>query len=248
MKKLTLLLFLFVLLACSQKNKDQKALLTERQSTAKIVVKHQVKTIAMETVLEESFLDSTQIGVKGKSKIIVNQYRSDDSTCVEITLFEKRKTKWFVQQQLHYLKDGITNCEPEIKDFNNDGLNDLTFKSSVAARGANEIRKLLIFDKASKKSILIKNSDQYPNLQYNKTLNCVDAWLVYGGSSTVFLKIEKDSLRKFASVTLEDSAIEITVIDKKGNAKIIKKELVEDLEVYTRYDNYAPLTESNSSN
>ena len=89
----------------------------------------------------------------------------------------------------------------------------------------------------------MKNSDHYPNLQYNELINCVDAWLVYGGSSTVFLKIEKDSLRKFAGVSLDNDNREIYIIDKKGKRKTVKKEIVKDLEVYTRYKNYNPLTE-----
>ena len=89
----------------------------------------------------------------------------------------------------------------------------------------------------------MKNSDHYPNLQYNELLNCVDAWLVYGGSSTVFLKIEKDSLREFAGVSLEENQREIYIIDKKGKRKTLKKEFVKDLEVYTRYQNYNPLSE-----
>lgn len=142
------------------------------------------------------------------------------------------------------MKDGITNCEVKILDFNNDEAKDLTFKSSVAARGANEIRKLFIFDKKNNKLILMKNSDNYPNLEYNKVLDCIDSWMVYGGTSTVFLKIEKDSLREFAGVSLFDEERKIYIIDKKWKQKTIKKEIVKNLEVYTRFKNYRPLIEN----
>lgn len=239
---------IFSLLSCRQKSKEQTILVAEETFKKKELIKPEAKSDSVKTVLEETFADSTRVGIKGNFKLIVDQFRSDDSTYVKINLFEKRNEKWFLKQQLEYLKDDITNCEPELKDFNNDGFNDLTFKSSVAARGANEIRKLLIFDKIKKEFILMKNSDHYPNLQYNKLLNCVDAWLVYGGSSTVFLKIEKDSLREFAGVSLDDNQREIYIVDKKGNRKTLKKEFVKDLEVYIRYQNYSPLIENADSN
>ncbi|UTN06132.1 hypothetical protein L0669_09490 [Flavobacterium bizetiae] len=243
MTKSILLVLLFSIISCSQKSKEQSVSLPKKVITKKEIIKPETKTDTTKTILEEAFTDSTQVGTKGKFKLTVNQFRTDDSTYVEINLFEKRNNKWITQQNLEYLKDGVTNCEPELNDFNNDGFNDLTFKSSVAARGANEIRKLLIFNPSKKEFVLMKNSDNYPNLQYNELLNCVDAWLVYGGSSTVFLKIEKDSLREFAGVSLDNDNREIYIIDKKGKRKTVKNEIVKNLEVYTRYKNYNPLTE-----
>lgn len=243
MTKSILFVLFFSIISCSQKSKEQSVSLPKKVITKKEIIKPETKIDTTKTILEEAFTDSTQVGTKGKFKLTVNQFRTDDSTYVEINLFEKRNNKWITQQNLEYLKDGVTNCEPELKDFNNDGFNDLTFKSSVAARGANEIRKLLIFNPSKKEFVLMKNSDHYPNLQYNELLNCVDAWLVYGGSSTVFLKIEKDSLREFAGVSLDNDNREIYIIDKKGKRKTVKKEIVKDLEVYTRYKNYNPLTE-----
>lgn len=243
MTKSILLILLFSVVSCSQKSKEQTVHHPEKLVSKKEIIKPETKTDTTKTVLEEAFTDSTLVGTKGKFKLTVNQFRTDDSTYVEINLFEKRNNKWITQQNLEYLKDGVTNCEPELNDFNNDGFNDLTFQSSVAARGANEIRKLLIFNPSKKEFVLMKNSDNYPNLQYNELLNCLDAWLVYGGSSTVFLKIEKDSLREFAGVSLDNDNREIYIIDKKGKRKTVKKEIVKDLEVYTRYKNYNPLTE-----
>lgn len=242
MTKSILLILLLLIISCSQKSKEQSVSLPGKVTT-KEITKPETKKDTIQTVLDETFTDSTQVGVKGKFKLAINQFRTDDSVYVEINLFEKINNKWLIKQKLEYLKDDVTNCEPELKDFNNDGFNDLTFKSAAAARGANEIRKLLIFDPSKKAFVLMKNSDQYPNLQYNELLNCVDAWLVYGGSSTVFLKIEKDSLREFAGVSLDNNNREIYIIDKKGKRKTLKKEFVKDLEVYTRYQNYNPLTE-----
>lgn len=245
MTKSILFVLFFSIISCSQKSKEQTVHLPEKIVVKKQTPKPEVKSESIGKVLDETFTDSTKVGIKGKFKLTVEQFKTDesDSAYVEINLFEKRNNKWIIQQKLEYFKDEITNCDAQLNDFNNDGFNDLTFQSSVAARGANEIRKLLIFNPSKKKFILMKNSDNYPNLQYNELLNCVDAWLVYGGSSTVFLKIEKDSLREFAGVSLDNDNREIYIIDKKGKRKTVKKEIVKDLEVYTRYKNYNPLTE-----
>jgi hypothetical protein len=75
---------------------------------------------------------------------------------------------------------------------------------------------------------------------YNKKLNCIDAFLVHGGSTTVFLKIEKDSLREFASVNLDDK-INIQLIDKNGNRRYLIKNKKNTFDLYTRFKNFSPL-------
>lgn len=150
MTKSILLVLLLLIASCAQKSKEQTSLLSKRDTAKKEIIKPETKIDTAKTVLKETFTDSTQVGSKGKFKLTVDQFRSDDSTYVAIHLFEKRNSKWQIKQKLEYLKDGITNCDPELTDFNNDGFNDLTFQSSVAARGANEIRKLLIFDPSKK--------------------------------------------------------------------------------------------------
>ena len=170
--------------------------------------------------LEEIFIDSTIIGRKKTNKVEVFKFRATDSNYVDIKFYTKRADKWKLIQSLHFLKDGITGCDTKLSDFNNDGLNDMTIVSNVAARGANEVRQLFIYDKTTNKLIEIKNSFNYPNMLYNKGLNCIDAFLVYGGCSTIFLKLSGDSLRKFASVEAMDG-ITVREIDKKGKEKII---------------------------
>ena len=67
--------------------------------------------------------------------------------------------------------------EPNISDFNNDNFKDITFISGSAARGANEVRRLFIYDNQNRELISIVNSQNYPNMQYNKELNCIDAFI-----------------------------------------------------------------------
>ena len=242
MSKSIFLILFFLIFSCSKKTEVQpKSIITKSLKVDKIKKKLESEKDNPKTILEETLIDSTQIGIKGKFKLIIDQLRNSDSVYVEINLSEKINNKWILKQKIEYLQDGITNCDAKIQDFNNDGAKDLTFKSSIAARGANEIRKLFIFDKKKNKLIMMRNSENYPNLKYNKVLDCVDSWMVYGGTSTIFLKIEKDSLREFAGVSLFNKEREIYIVDKKGKKKTIKKEIVNELEVYTRYKNYNPL-------
>ena len=148
---------------------------------------------------------------------------------------------WLVQNNYSYETTALMGFEANISDFNNDGFNDITFISGTAARGANEVRRLFIFDQQKQELISMVNSQQYPNMVYNKELDCIDAFLVYGGCSTVFLNIEGDSLKPFASVELSDG-LTVTTYDKKGKATIIKKDKTNQAG-YTRYKNFNPLKE-----
>jgi len=90
----------------------------------------------------------------------------------------------------------------------------------------------------------MKNSEDYPNMLYNKKLDCIDAFLVHGGSTTVFLKIEKDSLREFASINLDDK-INIQLVDRNGKRKYLVKDKKSTYDPHTRFTNFSPLEESN---
>lgn len=194
------------------------------------------------TELQEFFVDSINIGRKKLNKIEISKYIKGDSNYVIIKFYSKQADKWHLKNEIHFDKDGITGCDTKISDFNNDGFNDMTLISTLAARGANEVRRLYIYDKNKDDIIFIKNSENYPNIRYNKDLKCVDAFLVYGGCSTVFLNISGDSLKEFASVTLYEG-LTVRVYDKNGKEKIIQRDTTID-EAYTRYKNFRPLTEN----
>lgn len=225
------LIFAFLFNGCSDK---QKPLKTVSKQTSEIQ-----KDIP---ILEEEYIDSLKIGIKGENKIELKKFRSIDSVYVEIKFFEKKNSKWLLKQNFHFSKDGVLSCDVKYEDFNSDNLNDFTFKSSIAARGANIIRKLFIFDKKTRNLKFIKNSEEFPNLRYNEDLDCIDAFRVYGGTQTAFAKIEGDSLREFANVELFEKRIIIKVIDKKGIEKILRNEKF-DKGSYIRFKNYSPLLE-----
>ena len=235
MKKIFfILIILFFTFGCKEKNAEKQTELKR-----KIETNNKIETL----VPEEEFIDSLKIGLKGQFKLDIKKYRSLDSVFVKIIFFEKINGKWNINQNLTFLKDGVTDCDVEIKDFNNDGLNDMTFQSSVAARGGNVIRKLFIFDKLKRELKYIKNSENFPNIRYNKELNCLDAFRIYGGTQTAFMRIRKDTLWEFASVELFDNRITIIETNENGKETIIKDDKFEK-DNYMRFKNYNTLIES----
>lgn len=229
-------LYLFLLLSgCGQG--DKIAVLTNDIHQSNLTEINATDTI----YLEDVFIDSTTIGIKNLNKVEVSNYIINGSNYVDVKLFEKQANKWKLNQTIHFLKDDELVCDAKLSDFNNDGLNDITIVSAVAARSANEIRRLFIFDPIQNQLIEIKNSENYPNMLYNKELNCIDAFLFYGGCSTVFLKITGDSLKEFASVELMDG-LTIKEFDQYGNSKIIFEDTTTRAE-YVRFRSYNPLKE-----
>ena len=188
--------------------------------------------------LEEMFVDSTAIGKKRFNKLELARYRISDSSYVIIKFFSKKNGKWELRNRFQFPKDDATNCDPNITDFNNDRLNDVTYVSAVAARSANEVRRLFIYSKVNDSLVYIENSEDYPNMRYNKYLNCIDAFLIYGGCSTIFLKLNNDKLTEIASVDATDDLV-VSVYGKDGQGKVIYKK--KNISYYIRYKNYKPL-------
>ncbi len=191
------------------------------------------------TIPEEIFIDSLNIGRKKANMVEVLKYRTIDSTYVRLNFYTKVKGKWQPRQTFKFLKDGITDCDPKISDFNNDKFGDLTVVSAIAARGANEIRRLFVYEKSGDKLIELKNSEEYPNMLYNEEVDCIDAFLVYRGCSTFFLEICGDSLREIATVDVDDG-ITVTEFDNMGEAKIILNDNTFDGD-YIRFKTFKPL-------
>ena len=202
------------------------------------------------TTIIESFVDSLNIGVKGKCKVELIKHSVNDDIFVIIKFYIKGKNTandtehWMNTNTYSYETTAMMGFEPVISDFNNDNFNDITFISGTAARGANEVRRFFIYDNQNKNLVSLVNSKDYPNMLYNKDLDCIDAFLVYGGCSTIFLNLEGDSLKMFASVELSDG-LTVKTYDKNGNEKIIK-EYKTNKAGYIRYQNFNPLIEYDS--
>ena len=102
---------------------------------------------------------------------------------------------------------------------------------------------MLIFQPKRNELLWIRNSEQYPNLDYNSKLHCLDALIFTGGLTTLFLKIEKDTLIEFAEVDQRDERIVVTITDTKGNKKEIKNIPNKGFSDMARFRSYDPLLE-----
>lgn len=194
--------------------------------------------VADSLILKEFFADSVSIGKKGHNKVEISILGNDDSSVAVIRFYAISKNSWSLRNQYSYAHFALMDISAELSDFNGDGLKDLTYVSNTAARSANEIRRLFIYDGKADRLISVINSENYPNLQYNNKLKCIDAFLVYGGSSTVFLRLRGDSLKEFAVVSL-DEGLTISTIDKYGNKKTIYSDSTKR-PGYIRFSDYKP--------
>ena len=185
------------------------------------------------------FADSLSIGRKGLNRIEMAQYRTEASVYVILKLFSMQNGTSALRQKVVFAKDGISGLHVELADFNNDGFKDVTCVSATAGRGANEIRRLWIYAGEGDSLVYIKNSMDYPNIRYNERRDCIDAFRVYGGCSTDFLRITGDSLQEFATVELSEG-LTVTTIDRHGKRRVIKRDTSEH-ESFVRYKNFAPL-------
>lgn len=191
----------------------------------------------------EYFSDDQRIGLRKKNKVEIRCFSNKEGRFAEIKFFGRSEYgAWLERQAFRFEKDGVTDCDPVVEDFNNDGLNDFTYQSTVAARGSNEVRRLFVYDKEHDELVYIKNSQSYPNLAYNKKLRCIDAFLVYGATSTVFLRIKGDELREFARVETGEELI-VSIIDKSGTERVVSREKMNPdnfEEIFRRFSTYSP--------
>lgn len=232
-----LLIFLIVIFSCTpRKEKD-----TPRNSPVGIEKITASDTLEPETELIANFSDSLNIGEKGKCKIELIKHRVLDGVYVIVNFFTKAPRGWSQQNTYLYVAPTFMDFEPNISDYNNDGFNDISFISAIAGRGGNEVRRLFIYDDQESKLISIVNSESYPNLQYNKKLDCIDAFLIYGASTTAFARIVGDSLKTFAIVENDPDYHIVKLVDRSGKEKELYR--VKSTGVYVRHDNYKPLSE-----
>lgn len=190
--------------------------------------------------VSEYFIDKSRVGRPGRNKVEIKCFENEEGTKTEIRFYSKAKTgEWNQRQFLEFQKGDGLGCEPKIKDFNGDGLKDLTYVSGIAARGANEIRTLFIYDKEKDELVEIKNSAEFPNLAYNKKLNCIDAWAFTATTTTIFLKLEGDTLREFASVDTGNDLV-VTVTNKDGQSRVLSRKKMREDDIYTRYSTFDP--------
>lgn len=239
-----------ILLSCNS-NQETKKPVDKAETTE--IIKNEISSIdsqnadTSKTEILEIFVDSLNIGEKGRCKVELIKHRVYDDNFVIIKFYIKGRysTKdpeaWMNTNTYCYETNALMGFEPNISDFNNDHFNDITFISGTAARGANEVRRLLIYDNQNRELISIVNSQDYPNMLYNKDLDCIDAFMVHGASTTVFAKLSGDSLKTFATVQNSEDFHTIYLIDKNGNDRELYK--VKSNGIYIRHKNFKPLVE-----
>ncbi|MEP6788600.1 MAG: hypothetical protein ABJB40_09225, partial [Acidobacteriota bacterium] len=121
---------------------------TEEPSVFESPKSMQISNGSLEETRIEQFTDEKTIGRHRKNKVEIRCCSRGDERFAEIKFFTRsRYGAWIEMQSFKFDKDGVTDCDPIIEDFNNDGLRDFTYRSNVAARGSNEVRKLFIYDK-----------------------------------------------------------------------------------------------------
>ncbi|MES2701715.1 MAG: hypothetical protein V4649_03700 [Bacteroidota bacterium] len=241
--KACLLAILLLLSACAGKRSTETPL---RPDSVVAVKANSVESeeLIPDTEIIETFSDSTNIGKKGSCKINIIKHRVHEDWYVIVKFYVKDNGDWVIQNNYHYDCNTIMELTPNISDYNNDKLNDLTFISATAARSANEVRSLFIYEPSDRRLVFILNSYDYPNMEYNKELNCIDAFMVHGGTTTVFARIEGDSLIEFAGVHNDNGYRTVYEIDDDGEERVLRKDTLTDLaRTYTRYKNYKPLKE-----
>lgn len=232
-----------IISACSDTNLDMKkeSVSITNIDTEKELIHAENDEFFADT--SEYIIDSTHLGFTNKTKIEFIRVNFPDSSKVYLKLFRKENRKWIQTQILSIETSALQELVPTFKDFNNDGFNDVLIPTGTAARGANEIQTLLIFQPKRNELLWIRNSEQYPNLDYNSKLHCLDALIFTGGLTTLFLKIEKDTLIEFAEVDQRDERIVVTITDTKGNKKEIKNIPNKGFSDMARFRSYDPLLE-----
>jgi len=188
----------------------------------------------------EVFKDSINFGKRNDNKIEIYKIGNQDSTFAKVYLYELHNVDWKLKDSLILNAVRVNDLETEIKDFNNDGFNDIIFTSGMAARGGNIIQTLILYSNENQSLNCIKNSEDFPNLMYNEKLNCIDAVILTGGQTTYFLKIENDSLKEFASVDQSDGIITAKILEENGKWKEIKS-IKESSENFDRFIDFNPI-------
>lgn len=127
----------------------------------------------------EKFADAKTVIQNGKYKLAATQTNHGNDASVVFLLSEKVGKNWILRQKEHFTKQNFSLEVTTEEDLNNDGYNDVKFSYAQAARGANEITLLYIFNPKTKKLEKISNSPDYPNLHYNPRRKCVMSYMFW---------------------------------------------------------------------
>ncbi len=190
----------------------------------------------------QKFSDSKTVIKNNQYKLDVVQKNLNEDALVSFSLFKKVNKKWIKLQDYRFKKQNFFLSVDTSEDLNNDGYKDIKISFAQAARGANEINRLFVFDPKSQKLIDMENSADYPNLHYNAKRDCVTSDIFYGGSATYFLKIMKNKLAPFGKVEFYNDSISSYKI-VKGKEILLKKQAYDSDAGATFFSNFDPVEE-----
>lgn len=191
----------------------------------------------------EFFSDSKTLIKPGKYKINITQKNNKTESVISFNLLRKSGNNWSKIQSGSFKKQTdfpllVTTDE----DLNNDGYNDLKISYAQAARGANEIEKLFVFNQKKQKLTEIINSQEYPNLHYNARRNCITSYMFYGGNATYFLNIKQNKLEGFGKVEFSNDSIYCYKIKNKKEI-LLKKVAYKSNDGAVFFSNFDPVEE-----
>jgi len=169
--------------------------------------------------LVEIFADSTEIGNTGLHKVELAKYinTEKDSSFITMKLFMKKNNNWLLVQNDTIPSNSLTKLNPEIKDYNSDGLQDLIFCSDIAANLANAEYTILLFMKNSNR---LEPIGKGWNMTYSETLKMFREKYISSTTYSRFFKIQGDSLTKVFEIDLAPTHEYITEFGDDG--KVIK--------------------------
>lgn len=230
MKHIFLLLLLSFVFSCSTKETKKV-----QQTNHNVSKQQKIDTVAV-------FVDSINIAIPKRSKVWLASILIDDSIPKTfVRLYSKENNTWKLNYSFedeHWSGDVM---DPEVADFNNDGYKDFKYLKGTGARGGNGINNLFIYDKKGDSLAYVLNSNDYPNLYFNKETNCVNSYILTGGNETVFMRLDSNKLKPFASIFQYDKEVTVTEYGDDGKEKVIRVDTSGKYEEFARFTNYKPL-------
>ncbi|MFA7325112.1 MAG: hypothetical protein WC121_00465 [Candidatus Kapaibacterium sp.] len=192
----------------------------------------------------ESFVDSISINQNLSFKVEFLRYglKPDKDHWVKIIFLKKEINYWEEVFRFESERNQTHINFPKLEDFNSDGFLDFSYVPFLAAKGANELRELFVFDSVSNNFIHIKNSSDYPNLKYNVEFDNYTGWAFHGGTTQYFLSLEVDTLIELASIDINGFERGLTIYDRNGEVSFSKFDSIQE-EGFPFYKNYDPIEE-----
>ena len=190
----------------------------------------------------EYFSDSKTVIKANQYKIEITQNNKSKKPIVYFNLYRKSSNKWLKIQSGNFMKELNNLYVTTDEDVNNDGYNDVKISFAQAARGANEIEKLFIFNPKLQKLIEIVNSQEYPNLHYNSKRNCINSYMFSGSNTTLFFNLRNNKLENFARVEFYNDSVYSYKI-RNNQEILLKKKAYQSSDAATFFSDFDPITE-----